>query len=70
MKREGFLAFLFPSYAPQRDLTEQQALERLEKAARRIVKNARWCSLSSAKVDQLRQPLAELELARRAKRSL
>jgi len=69
MKRDSFLAMLFPDFTPVRGLTEEEAMRRLEKRAWEIVKGARWVSLSNARINELRQPLLEIYLARRAKRS-
>lgn len=62
----GAFDFLFPSYKIVPGTTEQQALRRLEARAWDIVRRARWCNLSQSKVNELRQPLLELYLARRA----
>ena len=47
--------------------TEAQAMQNLELAAQYIVKNARWVGLTPSKVTQLRRPLLQLKLARKAK---
>ena len=62
------LADLFPKYVPLTGLTEAQAIHRLEKRAWWIVRHARWTNLGRAKVNELRQPLLEIYLARRANR--
>ena len=55
-------------YLPKTGITEQEAFARLERATRDIVKRARWNSLGLSKIHELRQPLAELTLSRRAAR--
>lgn len=56
--------------AALRNTSEEQALADLEAAAARIVKYARWCSLGSAKINELRRPLLALRLARRKKNNV
>ena len=51
----------------RKNATEQEAIERLIKAAQNLAESARWNNLGMRKVNELRAPLIELKRARRAK---
>lgn len=57
---------LFPPTL-RKNATEQEAIERLIKAAQNIAERATWTNLGRSKVNELRAPLIELKRARRAK---
>lgn len=57
---------LFPP-SLRKNATEQEAIDRLIKAAQNITERATWNNLGMSKVNELRAPLIELKRARRAK---